>query len=122
MKSNEKKILFHVGAPHAYKEYLNEDDYYTGEVPEAKYFNDQNADVYSIQIRPFYWGVNGEKVKELIDPIEKKALGEIGSANSIFVDLHEYKEIKDNTGIDKYCRNGKYQFDGIIYVNDKNDA
>jgi hypothetical protein len=113
------KIIFHVGSPHAYKFYLNEDDYYVGKIPEAGYFKDK---AYTIQIRPFYFGQFGEPIDEITDPIEKKALAMTGNEKSVFVDLHEYNDQEDNIGIEKYYLNGEYQFDGIIYVKDEDDA
>ena len=107
---NHGKIMFHVGSPHAYKFYLNKDDYYVGETPEAGYYKDI---AYTIQIRPFYFGQFGEPIDEIIDPIEKKALSKLGNSKSVFVDLHEYNMQVDNTGIEKYHLNGEYQFEGL---------
>jgi hypothetical protein len=115
----DRKMLLHVGSPHAYKFYLNNDDYYVGEIPEASYFKNK---VYSIQIRPFYFGKFGELIDEIVDPIEKKALAMLGRGKSVFVDLHEYNDQTENIGIEKYFLNGEYQYDGIIYVNDKDEA
>ncbi len=125
IKRNDRysaKMINYVGSPHAYKEYINEDDYYIGKVPEAKHFNDNiyPGKVYSILIRPFFRDYFGNITDKITNKIEKAALEKVGNEKSIYVDLREFKS--DNPGLDNvgYYNERHYQYDGVLYIKDGN--
>ena len=117
------KMICNVGSPHAYKKYINKsNDYYVGEIPEAKYFNEIKypGRIYSILIRPFFLDYYGNKVNEITDPIENEAYKKIGQEKSIFVDLVEFKSNNDKIKNVQYYDSNGFQYDGIIYIKNEN--
>ena len=101
------KPVCYVGAPHAYKSYLKEDDYYAGKTPEAMHFNrDVFPDkVFSLLIRPFFRDYYGNPAESITDPVEQAAWDIPGPHKTVYVDL-------------KGEERGR-QFDGILYLKEK---
>ncbi len=118
LKQDRARMVCHVGAPHAYKSYLNEDDYYVGKIPEAAYFDRKGGEnpVFSLQIRPFFWTNRGDYSTTLTDPLEILAFQELKDSDAVYVDLREYCEKADENTRKKYSLNGQFQFDGILFV------
>ncbi len=112
------KMICYVGAPHAYKAYLNDDDYYVGETPEAMYFNGTvfPDKVYSILIRPFFLDGDGERTEKIEDPVEKIAYEKTGDGDGIFIDLKELKKRNMQLPHARYWKDDVFQFDALIYV------
>ena len=121
-KKYNSKMICYVGAPHAYKNYLNKDDYYVGTVPEAKFFNESEipGKVHSILIRPFYRDYFGNKTDRILNKIEKAAYRKIGLNQSIYVDLNEFKNRNERLEDVGYYNLNNTQYDGIIYLKERN--